>query len=101
MELDSRVLLDLFDVSGWRVQPVVGAQVEEPNVIERLVASSADLFVDTAASAVDSPVLTSHDGLDASLGLDVSRESGNLGDRDEDLIPLEYVGNLDGGRDTP
>lgn len=51
----------------------------------RLIASFADLFVDTASIAVDRTVLCPHDHLDRTFCFDVASKPRDFRDDDDDL----------------
>ena len=56
----------------------------------RLITGLTDLFVDTAASTVDGPVLTSHDSLDGADTLDITSKSRDLWNSDDNLWKVRF-----------
>jgi len=86
------------------IKPIVRPQVIEPNEIhpashsisyneqrgeagstQRFVSFLPDFLIYAVSTTIDSPVLSSEDGPNGSLILDVSREPGDLWDDDNNL----------------
>lgn len=74
---------------------LVSMTFHDPQEHVRLVSSLSDFLIDTVSTAVDGPVLSSHNGLQGALILDVSRKTGNFGYEDNNLEPLTLFSGTD------
>jgi len=98
--LNAGVLLPPID--GWRlVQPVVGAQVEEEDVLPGVDALLLDLLEDGVLSAADGLVLIVHDGAGARRGVvaQVAGEAGDGGNENDDAELAALLAGPDDGVD--
>jgi len=98
--LDARLLFLLHHLGGL-VQAVVGAQIEEEDVVARIDAFLLDLPKDGEGATVDGSVLVIHDCASACSGVitQVAREPGNGGNKDDDAKFTAFLAGSDAGVD--